>query len=110
MKNNQLGKKIVVGLAIFVGVANVGAIVGHNLRTPIQPAQINYPPVGDYSSYTVTVSPDGSYSVDYKGHDPTVLDNDSYVDTSNGLFGIGGRTTKTKSNQYVPGTLSLIHI
>lgn len=106
MKNNQLGKKIVVGLAIFVGVANVGAIIGHNLRTPIQPAQINYPPVGDYSSYTVTVNPDGSYSVDYKGHDPTVLDNDSYVDTSNGLFGIGGRTTKTKSNQYVPGTPS----
>jgi hypothetical protein len=47
MKNNQLGKKIVVGLAIFVGVANVGAIIGHNLRTPIQPAQINYPPGGD---------------------------------------------------------------
>ena len=38
---------------------------------------INYPPVGDYSSYTVTVNPNGSYSVDYKGHDPTVLDSES---------------------------------
>ena len=103
MKNNQLGKKIVVGLAIFVGVANVGAIIGHNLRTPIQPAQINYPPVGDYSSYTVTVNPDGSYSVDYKGHDPKVLDNESYVDTSNGLFGIGGRSTTTRNTQEIAG-------
>ena len=72
MKNNQLGKKIVVGLAIFVGVANAGAIDwSQHLEQPIQPSQINYPPVGDYSSYTVTVNPDGSYSVDYKGHDPT---------------------------------------
>ena len=33
-----------------------------------------------------------------------VLDNESYVDTSNGLFGIGGRSTKTTSNQYVQET------
>jgi len=103
MKNNLWGKKVVVGLAIFVGVVNVGAIIGHNLRTPIQPSQINYPPVGDYSSYTVTVNPDGSYSVDYKGHDPKVLDNESYVDTSNGLFGIGGRSTTTRNTQQIAG-------
>ena len=103
MKNNQLGKKIVVGLAICVGVANAGALIGHTFRQPIQPAQINYPPVGDYSSYTVTVKPDGSYSVDYKGHDPKVLDNESYVDTSNGLFGIGGRSTTTRNTQEIAG-------
>ena len=103
------GKKVTVGLLVFTGMANAGALIGHsvsNMREPIQPAQINYPPVGDYSSYTVSVNPDGSYSVDYKGHDPTVLDSESYVDTSNGVFGVGGRTTTTRTRQYVPGTPS----
>ena len=54
----------------------------------------------------MTVNPDGSYSVDYKGHDPTVLDSETYVDTSNGVFGVGGRTTTTRTRQYVPGTPS----
>lgn len=96
-------KRTVVGLLIFVGVANAGALIGHTFRQPIQPAQVNYPPVGDYSSYTVTVNPDGSYTIDYKGHDPTVLDNETYVDTSNGIFGIGGRTTTTRNTQQIAG-------
>ena len=96
-------KKTVVGLLIFVGVVNAGALIGHTIKQPIQPAQVNYPPVGDYSSYTVTVNPDGSYTIDYKGHDPTVLDSETYVDTSNGVFGIGGRTTTTRNNQYIAG-------
>jgi hypothetical protein len=101
MKTNL--KRAVVGLLIFVGVANAGALIGHTIRQPIQPAQVNYPPVGDYSSYTVTVNPDGSYTIDYKGHDPTVLDNETYVDTSNGVFGIGGRTTTTRNTQQIAG-------
>ena len=101
MKTNL--KRTVVGLLIFVGVANAGALIGHTIRQPIQPAQVNYPPVGDYSSYTVTVNPDGSYTIDYKGHDPTVLDNETYVDTSNGVFGIGGRTTTTRNTQQIAG-------
>ena len=96
-------KRTTVGLLIFVGVANAGALIGHSLRQPIQPAQVNYPPVGDYSSYTVTVNPDGGYTIDYKGHDPTVLDNETYVDTSNGVFGIGGRTTTTRNTQQIAG-------
>ena len=103
MKNNQWGKKVVVGILCVVGVSHVGALIGHTLRQPIQPAQVNYPPVGDYSSYSVTVNPDGSYTIDYRGHDPTVLDNETYVDTSNGVFGIGGRTTTTRNTQYVAG-------
>ena len=69
----------------------------------MDPKQVLYPPVGEYSSYSVSVNPDGSYTIDYKGHDPTVLDNETYVDTSNGVFGIGGRTTTTRNTQYVPG-------
>ena len=103
MKNNLWGKRTIVGLLIFVGVANAGALIGHTVRQPVQPVQVNYPPVGDYSSYSVTVNPDGSYTIDYKGHDPTVLDSETYVDTSNGVFGIGGRTTTTRNNQYIAG-------
>ena len=62
--------------------------------------------MGEYSSYTVSVNPDGSYTIDYKGHDPTVLDNETYVDTSNGIFGVGGRTVTTRNTQYVPGSSS----
>ena len=102
----SLLKKTAWGLVIFVGVANAGAIIGHSMRQPVEPVQVSYPPVGEYSSYTVTVNPDGSYTIDYRGHDPTVLDSETYVDTSNGVLGIGGRTTTTTSSQYVPGTPS----
>jgi len=96
-------KRTTIGLLIFVGVANAGALIGHTIRQPVEPVQVNYPPVGDYSSYTVTVNPDGGYTIDYKGHDPTVLDNETYVDTSNGVFGIGGRTTTTRNTQQIAG-------
>ena len=102
----SLLKKTAWGLVIFVGVANAGALIGHTIRQPVEPAQVNYPPVGEYSSYSVTVNPDGSYTIDYRGHDPTVLESETYVDTSNGVFGIGGRSTTTRSNQYVAGTPS----
>ena len=102
----SLLKKTAWGLVIFVGVTNAGALIGHSLRQPVEPVQVNYPPTGDYSSYSVTVNPDGSYTIDYRGHDPTVLESETYVDTSNGVFGIGGRSTTTRSNQHIAGTQS----
>ena len=102
------GKKTIVGVLIFVGIVNAGALIGNSLRQPVKPVQVNYPPTGDYSSYSVTVNPDGSYTIDYKGHDPTVLESGSYVDTSNGVFGIGGRSTTTRRNQHIAGTQSEI--
>ena len=102
----SLLRKTSWGLVILIGIANVGAIVGHTIKQPVQPSQVNYPPAGDYTSYTVTVNPDGSYTIDYRAHDPTVLDSETYVDTSNGVFGVGGRTTTTRNTQFVPGTPS----
>ena len=99
-------KKTAWGLIALVGIANAGALIGHTIRQPVEPIQVAYPPVGEYSSYTVSVNPDGSYTIDYKGHDPTVLDNETYVDTSNGIFGVGGRTVTTRNTQYVPGSSS----
>ena len=93
--------KTLWGVVALISVLNVGAFVGNSMRRP--PVSINYPPVGDLSSYEITMYPNGSYSITYKGHDPTVLNSDTYVDTSNGVFGIGGRSTTTRSNQYVPG-------
>jgi len=104
MKNNQWGKKVAVGILCFVGVAHVGALIGHTVKQPVQPVQVSYPPVGEYSSYTVNVNPDGGYSIDYRGHDPTVLEEGSYVDQSNGVFGIGGRRTTTRNTQYISGS------
>ena len=105
-QKKEWGKKATVGLLIFVGIVNAGALIGHLIKQPVEPVQVNYPPTGDYSSYSVTVNPDGSYTIDYKGHDPTVLESGTYVDTSNGVFGIGGRSTTTRTNQHIAGTQS----
>ena len=99
----SLLKKTTLGLVVVIGVANLGALIGHTIRQPVQPAQVNYPPAGDYTSYTVTVNPDGSYTIDYRAHDPTIVGSETYVDTSNGVFGIGGRSTTTRNNQYIAG-------
>ena len=84
--------KTVVGLVLIIGVVNAGALIGNSTKPTRKSVEISYPPTGDYTSYRVTVNPDGSYSIDYKRHDPTVLDAETYTDTSNGVFGIGGRS------------------
>jgi len=90
-------------VGVIIAVAHIG-VIGHLIKR--EPVQINYPPVGDYTTYSITVNPDGSYTIDYKGHDPTVLDNTTYTDQSNGVFGIGGRSTTTVERQYVPNEVS----
>ena len=90
-------------VGVIVAVAHIG-VIGHLIKK--EPVQINYPPVGDYTTYSITVNPDGSYTIDYRGHDPTVLDNTTYTDQSNGVFGIGGRSTTTIERQYVPNEVS----
>jgi hypothetical protein len=72
-------------VGVIIAVAHIG-VIGHLIKK--EPVQINYPPAGDYTTYSITVNPDGSYTIDYKGHDPTVLDNKTYTDQSNGVFGI----------------------
>ena len=99
-------KKTTVGLVAVIGVINIGALIGHSMRQPVRPiqsSQINYPPVGDYTTYNVTVNRDGSYTIDYRSHDPTIVDSETYVDSSNGAFGIGGRSTTTRSRSYIAG-------
>ena len=93
-------KRAALVSAIAFGILNVGALIGHGFRKPVPP--ISYPPVGDYSSYEITHYPNGSYSITYRRHDPKVVDSDTYSDTSNGVFGIGGRSTVTRSTQYIP--------
>tara|TARA_B100001939_G_C16581624_1_gene463041 strand:+ start:31 stop:585 length:555 start_codon:yes stop_codon:yes gene_type:complete len=102
--------KAVVGLVLFVGVVNAGALIGNSMKPSTIPVQISYPPTGDYTSYKLEVNPDGSYSIDYKRDDPRVLDSETYVDTSNGVFGVGGRSTTTRNRQYVPGTQSEVQV
>ena len=96
--------KTAVGLVILVGVVNAGAMIGNSLRQPIKTHQISYPPAGEFTSYSVSVSPDGSYTVDYRGHDPRLSESTEYVDQSNGVFGVGGRSTNTRTRQYIAGS------
>ena len=79
-------------------------MIGNSLRQPIKTHQITYPPVGEFTSYSVSVSPDGSYTVDYRGHDPRLSQSTEYVDQSNGVFGVGGRSTNTRTRQYIAGS------
>lgn len=92
-------KRTAIGIAVVIGILNVGAMIGHGFKKPIP---VNYPDVGDYTSYEITHYPNGSYSITYRRHDPKVVDSDTYTDTSNGVFGIGGRSTVTRSTQYIP--------
>ena len=96
-------KWFVIGVGTLVGVAHIG-VLGHVIRA-LEPAPvvITHPPVNDYTSYTIEATPDGGYTVTYQGHDPTVLETETYTDTSNGVFGVGGRTNTTTVRQYVPG-------
>ena len=103
-------KWVVGGVGIVVAVAHIG-VLGHLMKDvpERQPVQIVYPPTNEYTTYNVTVNPDGSYSIDYRSHDPRVLDSETYTDSSNGAFGVGGRTTTTRNRQYVPGSQSETH-
>jgi len=92
-------KRTAIGIAVVIGILNVGAMIGHGFKKPIP---VNYPDVGDYTSYEITHYPNGSYSITYRRHDPKVVDSESYTDTSNGVFGIGGRSTTSRSTQYIP--------
>ena len=92
-------KRTAIGIAVVIGILNVGALIGHGFRKPIP---VKYPEVGDYTSYEITHYPNGSYSITYRRHDPKVVDSDTYTDTSNGVFGIGGRSTTSRSTQYIP--------
>ena len=66
-------KKALIGTGVVVGVAHIG-VLGH-IMTAVQPAQVPLPPVNDYSSYRIIVTPDGGYQIEYIGNDPRVLEN-----------------------------------
>lgn len=93
-------KWIFGSLGVIVAVAHIG-ILGHLVKD--DPVQLSYPPTGEYSTYSVTVNPDGSYTIDYKSHDPSLVTTETYTDSSSGVFGVGGRSTTTTTRHHVPG-------
>ena len=96
-------RKTAIGLAVVFGVLNVGAVIGHLSNRPTKPQQVEiiYPPTGEYTSYTVTVNEDGSYTIDYRAHDPSLTTSETYTDSSNGAFGVGGRSTTTITRENI---------
>ena len=65
---NSILKKVGVGTAVVIGVAHIG-VIGH-VMTAMRPPQVPLPPVNDYSSYRIIVTPDGGYQIEYIGNDP----------------------------------------
>ena len=96
-------RKTAIGLVAAFGVLNLGALIGHLGNKPQKPQQVEivYPPAGEYTSYTVTVNEDGSYTIDYRAHDPSLTTSETYTDSSNGAFGIGGRSTTTITREHI---------
>ena len=86
-------KWLVIGVGTVVGVAHIG-VLGH-VMTAMKPAEVPLPPVNDYSSYRIIVTPDGGYQIEYIGNDPKILQNDTDIDRQPGFFGFGGSNRTT---------------
>ena len=91
-------KKALIGTGVVVGVAHIG-VLGH-LMTAVQPAQVPLPPVNDYSSYRIIVTPDGGYQIEYIGNDPRVLENETNVENEPGFLGFGGSNRTRSTRQF----------
>lgn len=92
-------KWVAGGLGVIIGVAHIG-VLGHLLNKNSLPTFVP-PQVGPRTSYTVEATRDG-YIIRYRGDDPTVMTEEIVTDQSNGAFGIGGRSTTTRTRQFTP--------
>ena len=91
-------KWLIIGVGTIVGVAHIG-VLGH-VMTAMQPPTVPLPPVNDYSSYRIIVTPDGGYQIEYIGNDPRVLENETDIDRRSGFLGFGGRNRTNTTRQF----------
>ena len=91
-------KWLVIGVGTVVGVAHIG-VLGH-VMTAMQPPEVPLPPVNDYSSYRIIVTPDGGYQIEYIGNDPRVLENETNIDRRPGFLGFGGSNRTHTTRQF----------
>ena len=91
-------KWLVIGVGTVVGVAHIG-VLGH-VMTAMKPPEVPLPPVNDYSSYRIIVTPDGGYQIEYIGNDPRVLENETNVDRRSGFLGFGGHNRTNTTRQF----------
>lgn len=85
------------GMGAVIAIGHVG-ILGHLVQRDTLP-QIPLPQTDGNSSYTVRATRDG-YEITYTGDDPKVLTEEFETDRSNGVFGVGGRNTTTRTRQF----------
>ena len=91
-------KWLVIGVGTVVGVAHIG-VLGH-VMTAMKPPEVPLPPVNDYSSYRIIVTPDGGYQIEYIGNDPKVLENETNIDRRPGFLGFGGSNRTNTTRQF----------
>lgn len=85
------------GMGIVIAIGHVG-ILGHLIQKDQLP-QIPLPLADGNSSYIIRATRNG-YEITYIGDDPKVLTEETETDTSNGVFGVGGRTNTTRTRQF----------
>ena len=85
------------GVGAVIAVGHIG-ILGHLIQKDSLP-QVPLPPADGNSSYTIRATRDG-YEITYIGDDPKVLTEEIETDTSNGVFGVGGRSNTTRTRQF----------
>ena len=85
-------KKLAAGVGILIAIAHIG-VLGHLgfRREPDRPLEITLPEAGEFSSYSITATPEG-YSIEYIGNDPRVLTQETETTRS----GFLGRNTETR--------------
>ena len=85
------------GLGATIALGHIG-ILGHLIQKDSLPT-IPLPQTDGNSTYTIRATRDG-YEISYIGDDPKVLTDEVTTDRSNGVFGVGGRTSTTRTRQF----------
>ena len=91
-------KNTAIGLGVVIAVAHIGAL-GHLMKRT-DTVQVPLPPVNEYSSYRIIVTPDGGYQIEYIGNDPRVLENETNIDRRSGFLGFGRRNRTSTTQQF----------
>jgi len=95
-------KNTAIGLGVVIAVAHIGAL-GHLMQWDNRrndTVQVPLPPVNEYSSYRIIVTPDGGYQIEYIGNDPRVLENETNIDQRPSFLGFGGSNRTNTTRQF----------
>ena len=96
-------KWIGLSLGAVLGIGHIGMIgMLANRESKLPSVDI---PVGDYTSYKVSVSEDG-YAISYKANDPKTAYITKDIKTKGGFLGLATETTKVSEEYFMDGAIN----